>query len=178
MKMTIKTALLVLITLLAFGPTVHAEESPLSKQFDEHYKRLLSLADKRKDADTYTQQLKGVWLGTRKELLVIDADIEARKLEATVYSGAEQQKIMDELIAMSGERERLLINGIQKLNKLEGGEKVDIPSRSFRQQADARVNPAGQIVDDGKGGTLFGNIRIDIAPEDVGKNIESNPGQD
>lgn len=167
---------LFLITLFAFSPVSQADESPLSKQFDAHYKRLLSLANKRSDAETYTGQLKGVWLATRKELLVIDADIEARKLEATVYDGEEQRKIMDELIAMSGERERLLINGIQKLNRLEGGEQVDIPTRSIRQSADQRVNIG--VPEDGGSGALIGSIRIDIEPEDVGDTVEDSLGRD
>ncbi len=176
MTNSLKLVLLLVISLGLMSPVANADESPLSKQFDDHYKRLLSLSDKRKDADTYVKQLKGVWLATRKELLVIDADIEARKLEATVYDGEEQRKIMDELIAMSGERERLLINGIQKLNRLEGGEHIDIPTRSTRQHADQRVNIG--TPEDGGSGALLGSIRIDISPEDIGDTVEESLGRD
>jgi hypothetical protein len=149
---------LLLLVLITFSAILNADDSPLRTQFDQQYKQLLNPSNKQDNSINYVQQVTSVWLTARKELLIIDANVEALKLEATVYSGKKQQQIMNDLVSLSAERERLLINAIQQFNNLQAGEQIVIPTHSTRR-----------FVFSDQASTQHNSISISLSPEDLSK---------
>lgn len=152
------TSWLLLAVLITLSTALNADDSPLRTQFDQQYKQLLNPSNKGDASADYVQQVTSVWLTARKELLVIDANVEALKLEATVYRGQEQLDIMDNLVALSAERERLLINAIQQFNSLQAGKQIKIPTRSTKRYVLSNQAP-----------TQNSSISISLSPEDLSK---------
>lgn len=152
--------LLLLLALTMFALAGNAQESPLQDRFDEQYRALAAELGQRQDAAMELKQAKDVWLSTRKRLIAVNAKIDAKKLDVSVSSGEQQSRAIDELVAMGGLRDRTLLDGIDKLQKIRGGEEITrSPIGSVEVEAG---NPDKQKAGSGKSGVSF-----TIEPEDV-----------
>lgn len=151
--------ILSLIAILA-APVLAADNSPLRETFDKRYQDIIEKADKGKLSESAATQAKDLHLAVKKDLIYLDAQIQAYQLEVKETSGERQDKAMQHIIDLSAKRERLLIGAIRKLDRMSEGKATDIPVASTVEQgrldADQAYPPQG-----------FGSISISVEPEDI-----------
>lgn len=155
---------LLLLVLYLFASCGIAQESALQTQFEDRYEVLVSRISKRDESVEQLQRVKAIWLSTQKQLLSINAEIEAKKLDVSVSSGRQQAQALDELIAMAGARERTLLDGINQLDTIaEGGTAATLLAPGMEGTGERRAISSQQV-----SGKKHGSVSIRIEPEDVG----------
>ena len=142
------------------APVFAADNSPLRETFDKRYQEVIAKADKGKLSESAATQARDLRLAVKKDLIFLDAQIQAYQLEVRETSGERQDKAMQHIIDLSAKRERLLIGAIRKLDRMSDGKATDIPVASTVEQgrldADKVYHPQG-----------FGSISITVDPEDI-----------
>lgn len=150
------------MVLIAWLQEPHAAEtgSPLLNTFKSHYDQLLQQVEQGRHPVDTGKQAEELWLSLRQDLVYLDARVQAYKLEIGETNGARQQKAMQNLIEVSAERERLLINAIQNLDSLVQGKTIDIPISTGKSQ----MTPPNRSETKDQGS---GSVTISIEPEDL-----------
>ena len=136
------------------------EESPLLNTFKQRYDQVLQRVKQGKLSDSTGNQARDLWLSLRQDLIYLDARLDAYKLATQETTGARQQEAMQNLVELSAERERLLVNAIQTLDRLAQDEKTEIPVSTARPQK--TPSSEGGANNQGKG-----SVTISIEPEDL-----------
>lgn len=145
-----------LATLLAV-PALAADNSPLREKFDKQYEDIIDKGKQGKLSESAASQARDLHLSVKKDLIFLDAQIQAYELEVKETSGERQDRAVQHIIDLSAKRERLLIGAVHKLDRMSDGAVTDIPVTSTVEQGRLDVdNPQG-----------FGSIRISVEPEDM-----------
>lgn len=145
-----------LATLLA-GPALAADNSPLLEKFDKRYEDIIDKSKQGKLSESAASQARDLRLSVKKDLIFLDAQIQAYELEVKETSGERQDRAVQHIIDLSAKRERLLIGAVHKLDRMSDGAVTDIPVASTVEQGRLDAdNPQG-----------FGSIRISVEPEDI-----------
>jgi hypothetical protein len=145
-----------LATLLAV-PALAADNSPLLEKFDKRYEDIIDKGKQGKLSETAASQARDLHLSVKKDLIFLDAQIQAYELEVKETSGERQDRAVQHIIDLSAKRERLLIGAVHKLDRMSDGAVTDIPVTSTVEQGRLDAdNPQG-----------FGSIRISVEPEDI-----------
>ena len=145
-----------LATLLA-GPALAADNSPLLETFDKRYEEIIDKSKQGKLSESNASQARDLRLVVKKDLIFLDAQIQAYELEVKETSGERQDRAVQHIINLSAKRERLLIDAVHKLDGMSDGSVTDIPVASTVEQGRLDAdNPQG-----------FGSIRISVEPEDI-----------
>jgi hypothetical protein len=151
--------IILLATVLAV-PSFAAGDSPLLETFDKRYEEIIDKAEKGKLSDSAASQARNLRLSVKKDLIFMDAQIQAYELEVKETSGERQDQAIQHIVDLSAKRERLLIDAVHKLDRLSDGAVTDIPVTSAVEQgkldADRAAKPRGS-----------GSIRMSIDPEDI-----------
>ena len=145
-----------LATLLAV-PALAADNSPLLEKFDKRYEDIIDKSKQGKLSESAASQARDLRLSVKKDLIFLDAQIQAYQLEVKETSGERQDRAVQHIIDLSAKRERLLIGAVHKLDRMSDGAVTDIPVTSTVEQGRLDAdNPQG-----------FGSIRISVEPEDI-----------
>ena len=145
-----------LATLLAV-PALAADDSPLLEKFDKRYEAIIDKSKQGKLSETATSRARDLHLSVKKDLIFLDAQLQAYELEVKETSGERQDRAVQHIIDLSAKRERLLIGAVHKLDRMSDGAVTDIPVTSTVEQGRLDAdNPQG-----------FGSIRISVEPEDM-----------
>ena len=145
-----------LATLLAV-PALAADDSPLLEKFDKRYEAIIDKSKQGKLSETAASQARDLHLSVKKDLIFLDAQLQAYELEVKETSGERQDRAVQHIIDLSAKRERLLIGAVHKLDRMSDGAVTDIPVTSTVEQGRLDAdNPQG-----------FGSIRISVEPEDM-----------
>jgi len=145
-----------LATLLAV-PALAADNSPLLEKFNKQYEAILDKRNQGKLSETAASQARDLHLSVKKDLIFLDAQLQAYELEVKETSGERQDRAVQHIIDLSAKRERLLIGAVHKLDRMSDGAVTDIPVTSTVEQGRLDAdNPQG-----------FGSIRISVEPEDM-----------
>jgi len=145
-----------LATLLAV-PALAADNSPLLEKFDKRYEDIIDKSKQGKLSESAASQARDLRLSVKKDLIFLDAQIQAYQLEVKETSGERQNRAVQHIIDLSAKRERLLIGAVHKLDRMSDGAVTDIPVTSTVEQGRLDAdNPQG-----------FGSIRISVEPEDI-----------
>ncbi len=155
---------LLFFVLSLFALCTNAQDPQLQTRFEDQYEKLVSQIKQREDSAAELQQVKAIWLSTHKQLIAINAEIDAKKLDVAVSSGRQQERVVDELIAMGGARERTLLEGINKLYTIAKGGTVATSPDPLMEGAGERVGISDQKLSSKKSGS----VSISIEPEDIG----------
>lgn len=151
--------ILLLATVIA-APVIATDNSPLRETFDKRYQEVIEKASRGKLSDSAATQARELHLAVKKDLIYLDAQIQAYQLEVKETSGERQDKAVQHIIDLSAKRERLLIGAIGKLDRMSEGKTTDIPVASTVEQgrldADQSYHPQGS-----------GSISISVDPEDI-----------
>ena len=138
-------------------PAFASDDSPLLETFDKRYEEIVDKSKQGKLPESTASQARDLRLVVKKDLIFLDAQIQAYELEVKETSGERQDRAVQHIINLSAKRERLLIDAVHKLDGMSDGSVTDIPVASTvehgRLDAD---NPQG-----------FGSIRISVEPEDI-----------
>jgi hypothetical protein len=149
--------MIILLTTLLAVPASAADNSPLLKKFDKRYEDIIDKSKQGKLSETAASQASDLHLSVKKDLIFLDAQIQAYELEVKETSGQRQDRAVQHIIDLSAKRERLLIDAVHKLDRMSDGEVTDIPVTSTVEQGRLDAdNPQG-----------FGSIRISVQPEDM-----------
>jgi len=155
-KSLLRFTIIALVTVLA-APAVAADDSPLLETFDKRYEEIIDKTKQGKLSESNASQARDLRLVVKKDLIFLDAQIQAYELEVKETSGERQDRAVQHIINLSAKRERMLIDAVHKLDGMSDGSVTDIPVASTvehgRLDAD---NPQG-----------FGSIRISVEPEDI-----------
>jgi len=145
-----------LATLLAV-PALAADDSPLLEKFDKRYEAIIDKSKQGKLSETAASRARDLHLSVKKDLIFLDAQLQAYELEVKETSGERQDRAVQHIIDLSAKRERLLIGAVHKLDRMSDGAVTDIPVTSTVEQGRLDAdNPQG-----------FGSIRISVEPEDM-----------
>ncbi len=145
-----------LATVLA-APAVAAGDSPLLETFDTRYEEIIDKSKQGKLSESTASQARELRLSVKKDLIFLDAQIQAYQLEVQETSGERQDQAVEHIVNLSAKRERLLIDAVHKLDSMSDGAVTDIPVASTVEQGRLDAdNPQG-----------FGSIRISVEPEDI-----------
>lgn len=148
--------IILLATLLAV-PASATDNSPLLEKFDKRYEAVIDKSKQGKLSETAASQARDLHLSVKKDLIFLDAQIQAYELEVKETSGQRQDRAVQHIIDLSAKRERLLIDAVHKLDSMSDGAVTDIPVTSTVEQGRLDAdNPQG-----------FGSIRISVEPEDM-----------
>jgi hypothetical protein len=148
-----------LAALLAM-PAFAADDSPLLETFDTRYEDIIDETEKGKLSDSAAARARDLRLAVKKDLIFLDAQIQAYQLEVKETSGDRQDQAIQHIIDLSAKRERLLIDAVHKLDRISDGAVTDIPVTSTVEQgrldAEHANTPRGS-----------GSIRMSIDAEDI-----------
>ncbi|MEN8129972.1 MAG: hypothetical protein ABFS45_07210 [Pseudomonadota bacterium] len=142
------TAVIIALLMPLRGSHAADADSPLLESFKSRHSEVIQQAEQGKLPATIGKRAEDLWLSLRKDLIYLDAQVQAYKLEAKETHGTQQEEAIQKLVDVSAERERLLINALRSLDKLTKGEISEIPISSSR--------PGQQ-----------GSVTISIEPEDL-----------
>jgi len=155
-KSLLQLMIISLATLLAV-PALAADNSPLLEKFDKRYEDIIDKSKQGKLSESAASQARDLRLSVKKDLIFLDAQIQAYQLEVKETSGERQNRAVQHIIDLSAKRERLLIGAVHKLDRMSDGAVTDIPVTSTVEQGRLDAdNPQG-----------FGSIRISVEPEDI-----------
>jgi hypothetical protein len=155
-KSLLQLMIISLATLLAV-PALAADNSPLLEKFDKRYEDIIDKSKQGKLSESAASQARDLRLSVKKDLIFLDAQIQAYELEVKETSGERQDRAVQHIIDLSAKRERLLIGAVHKLDRMSDGAVTDIPVASTVEQGRLDAdNPQG-----------FGSIRISVEPEDI-----------
>jgi len=145
-----------LATVLAV-PALAADDSPLLETFNTQYEDIIDKTKQGELPQSTASQASELRLSVKKDLIFLDAQIQAYELEVKETSGERQDRAVQHIIDLSAKRERLLIGAVHKLDRMSDGAVTDIPVTSTVEQGRLDAdNPQG-----------FGSIRISVEPEDM-----------
>ena len=138
-------------------PALAADDSPLLETFNTQYEEIIDRTKQGELPESTASQASELRLSVKKDLIFLDAQIQAYELEVKETSGERQDQAVQHIVNLSAKRERLLIDAVHKLDRMSDGAVTDIPVKSTVEQGrlDA-YNPQG-----------FGSIRISVEPEDM-----------
>jgi len=155
-KSLLRFTIIALAMVLAV-PAFASDDSPLLETFDKRYEEIIDKSKQGKLSESNASQARDLRLVVKKDLIFLDAQIQAYELEVKETSGERQDRAVQHIINLSAKRERMLIDAVHKLDGMSDGSVTDIPVASTvehgRLDAD---NPQG-----------FGSIRISVEPEDI-----------
>jgi len=158
--MTTQSLLQIMIISLAAVvavPAFAAGDSPLLETFEKRYEEIIDKSKHGKVSESTASQAKELRLSVKKDLIFLDAQLQAYQLEVKEASGERQDQAVEHIVNLSAKRERLLIDAVHKLDRMSDGAVTDIPVASTVEQGRLDAdNPQG-----------FGSIRISIDPEDM-----------
>lgn len=159
--MTTKPLLILIIISLATAlavPAFAADNSPLLETFDKRYEEIIDKIKQGKLSESAASQARDLRLAVKKDLIFLDAQIQAYQLEVKETSGERQDRAVQHIIDLSAKRERLLIGAVHKLDRMSDGKVSDIPVATTVEQgrldADRTYHPTG-------------SISITVDPEDI-----------
>jgi len=139
------------------APAVAAGDSPLLETFDKRYEEIIDKNKQGKLSESTASQARELRLSVKKDLIFLDAQLQAYQLEVKEASGKRQNQAVEHIVNLSAKRERLLIDAVHKLDSMSDGAVTDIPVASTVEQGRLDAdNPQG-----------FGSIRISVEPEDI-----------
>jgi hypothetical protein len=158
-KFLIPLMIMSLATLLPV-PAFAADDSPLLETFDKRYEEIIDKTKRGKLSDSVAAQARDLRLAVKKDLIFLDAQIQAYELEVKETSGERQDRAIQHIIKLSAKREHLLIGAVHKLDRLSDGAVTDIPVASSVEQGrlDAEQSHSSK---------RSGSIRMSIDPEDI-----------
>ena len=155
-KSLLRFTIIALAMVLAV-PAFASDDSPLLETFDKRYEEIIDKSKQGKLSESNASQARDLRLVVKKDLIFLDAQIQAYELEVKETSGERQDRAVQHIINLSAKRERMLMDAVHKLDGMSDGSVTDIPVASTvehgRLDAD---NPQG-----------FGSIRISVEPEDI-----------
>ncbi|MGB5300928.1 MAG: hypothetical protein WBN08_13145 [Thiogranum sp.] len=155
-KSLLQLIIISLTTLLAV-PAIAADDSPLLETFDKRYEEIIDKSKQGKVSESTASQARDLRLSVKKDLIFLDAQIQAYELEVKETSGERQDRAVQHIVNLSAKRERLLIDAVYKLDGMSDGSVTEIPVLSTVEQGKLDAdNPQG-----------FGSIRISVEPEDI-----------
>ena len=155
-KSLLQLIIISLTTLLAV-PAIAADDSPLLETFDKRYEEIIDKSKQGKVSESTASQARDLRLSVKKDLIFLDAQIQAYELEVKETSGERQDRAVQHIVNLSAKRERLLIDAVHKLDGMSDGSVTEIPVLSTVEQGKLDAdNPQG-----------FGSIRISVEPEDI-----------
>ena len=138
-------------------PAFAAGDSPLLETFDKRYEEIIDKTRQGKLSESTASQARELRLSVKKDLIFLDAQIQAYELEVKETSGERQDRAVQHIVNLSAKRERLLIDAVYKLDGMSDGSVTEIPVLSTVEQGKLDAdNPQG-----------FGSIRISVEPEDI-----------
>ncbi len=111
-------------------------------------------------------------ISLQKYLIQSEARLKILKLDVLYKKGEEQKKALDEMLALSAERERIKMNYLQRLKALaEGISTGDTPAPPSEMVYKSETNTAkaAEKKEDIKWSTKTLDIEIESAPEDISK---------
>ena len=155
-KSLLQLIIISLTTLLAV-PAIAADDSPLLETFEKRYEEIIVKSKHGKVSESTASQARDLRLSVKKDLIFLDAQIQAYELEVKETSGERQDRAVQHIVNLSAKRERLLIDAVYKLDGMSDGSVTEIPVLSTVEQGKLDAdNPQG-----------FGSIRISVEPEDI-----------
>ena len=155
-KSLLQLIIISLTTLLAV-PAIAADDSPLLETFEKRYEEIIVKSKQGKVSESTASQARDLRLSVKKDLIFLDAQIQAYELEVKETSGERQDRAVQHIVNLSAKRERLLIDAVHKLDGMSDGSVTEIPVLSTVEQGKLDAdNPQG-----------FGSIRISVEPEDI-----------
>jgi len=158
--MTTQSLLQIMIISLAAVvavPAFAAGDSPLLETFEKRYEEIIDKSKQGKVPESTASQARELRLSVKKDLIFLDAQLQAYQLEVQEASGERQDQAVEHIVNLSAKRERLLIDAVHKLDRMSDGAVTDIPVASTVEQGRLDAdNPQG-----------FGSIRISVEPEDI-----------
>lgn len=138
-------------------PAFAAGDSPLLETFEKRYEEIIDKSKQGKVPESTASQARELRLSVKKDLIFLDAQLQAYQLEVQEASGERQDQAVEHIVNLSAKRERLLIDAVHKLDRMSDGAVTDIPVASTVEQGRLDAdNPQG-----------FGSIRISVEPEDI-----------
>lgn len=151
----------------------------LEQVFESHYQQLLQRVEAGELSPQTKDKAKALWLGLRKDLVDLDAEVERLKLDVLSDQGIRQEAVLDKLGQKIAERERRLMRAVQNLDQLAGRETSAIPMFSAPPQAlspeptraqDKRAEAAQKAEKPSENSKeQVWDIEIEFAPEDLTK---------
>lgn len=151
---------MLIVVIALHGVSAGEVESPLLTKFKSRQEEIVKQVSQGALPKSVAQHSEKLWLSLRKNLIYLDAKGQAYQLDVKESAGALQDKAIKNLVAVSGERERLLMDAIQRLDKLAGGEPTEIPV-FFATDQTAPAAPAKQEA------RSSDSVTISIEPEDL-----------
>jgi hypothetical protein len=110
---------------------------------------------------------EAIWISLQKILIQYNAKMETYKLETREYRGTKQEKALANLVRVTAERERILMEYIQRLEKLYKGKRIGIqPS----QDQVEKFLPMEEKKNSEKVKKKTSNIEIEFKADDIIKN--------
>ncbi|MGB5729644.1 MAG: hypothetical protein WBM52_20805, partial [Thiogranum sp.] len=132
-KSLLQLIIISLTTLLAV-PAIAADDSPLLETFDKRYEEIIDKSKQGKVSESTASQARDLRLSVKKDLIFLDAQIQAYELEVKETSGERQDRAVQHIVNLSAKRERLLIDAVYKLDGMSDGSVTEIPVLSTVEQ--------------------------------------------
>ena len=109
-----------LLVILISALSANADEQTLLAVFENQYSEIMEAVNKGGLPQETGQKGRALYIQVRKDLINFNARLETLKLEAAEYDGARQQQALKQLVQVSGERERRIVDAIHALEALSG----------------------------------------------------------